>query len=111
MDISNFVLFELGQPRHIFDADKIDGGKVIVRRAEAGEKIKTLDGIERELKAEDIVIADSHRPMCIAGVFGGEDSGVTDSTVNIFIEGAYFDPGSIRKTSKVHGLQTDASFR
>jgi len=111
VDISNFVLFELGQPLHIFDADKIDGGKVIVRRAEAGEKIKTLDGIERELKAEDIVIADSHRPMCIAGVFGGEDSGVTDSTVNIFIEGAYFDPGSIRKTSKVHGLQTDASFR
>ncbi|MBQ8022003.1 MAG: phenylalanine--tRNA ligase subunit beta [Bacteroidales bacterium] len=111
VDISNFILFELGQPLHIFDADKIAGGKVIVRRAAEGEKIKTLDGMERSLKATDLVIADTQRAMCIAGVFGGEDSGVTDETVNIFIEGAYFDPGSIRKTSKVHGLQTDASFR
>ena len=111
VDISNFILFEMGQPLHIFDADKIGGGKVVVRRAAEGEKIRTLDGIERSLKAADMVIADAERPMCIAGVFGGEDSGVTDSTVNIFIEGAYFDPGSIRKTSKVHGLQTDASFR
>ena len=111
VDISNFILFEMGQPLHIFDADKIGGGKVVVRRAAEGEQIRTLDGIERSLKAADMVIADAERPMCIAGVFGGEDSGVTDSTVNIFIEGAYFDPGSIRKTSKVHGLQTDASFR
>ena len=111
VDISNFILFAMGQPLHIFDADKIGGGKVVVRRAAEGEKIRTLDGIERSLKAADMVIADAERPMCIAGVFGGEDSGVTDSTVNIFIEGAYFDPGSIRKTSKVHGLQTDASFR
>ena len=111
VDISNFILFEMGQPLHIFDADKIGGGKVVVRRAAEGEKIRTLDGIERSLKAADMVIADAQKPMCIAGVFGGEDSGVTDSTVNIFIEGAYFDPGSIRKTSKVHGLQTDASFR
>ena len=111
VDISNFILFEMGQPLHIFDADKIGGGKVVVRRAAEGEKIRTLDGIERSLKAADMVIADAVKPMCIAGVFGGEDSGVTDSTVNIFIEGAYFDPGSIRKTSKVHGLQTDASFR
>lgn len=111
VDISNFILFEMGQPLHIFDADKIGGGKVVVRRAAEGEKIRTLDGIERSLKAADMVIADAERPMCIAGVFGGEDSGVMDSTVNIFIEGAYFDPGSIRKTSKVHGLQTDASFR
>ncbi|MBR1405420.1 MAG: phenylalanine--tRNA ligase subunit beta [Bacteroidales bacterium] len=111
VDISNFILFEMGQPLHIFDADKIGGGKVVVRRAAEGEKIRTLDGIERSLKAADMVIADAERPMCIAGVFGGEDSGVTDSTVNIFIEGAYFDPGSIRRTSKVHGLQTDASFR
>ena len=111
VDISNFILFEMGQPLHIFDAAKIGGGKVVVRRAAEGEKIRTLDGIERSLKAADVVIADAEKPMCIAGVFGGEDSGVTDATVDIFIEGAYFDPGAIRKTSKVHGLQTDASFR
>lgn len=111
VDISNFVLFELGQPLHTFDADKISGGKVIVRRAVQDEPIKTLDGVERKLNANDMVIADDKRPMCIAGVFGGEDSGVTDSTVNVFLESAYFDPGSVRKTSKVHGLQTDASFR
>ena len=111
VDISNYILFEWGQPLHIFDADKIGGGRVVVRRAQEGEKIRTLDGTERMLKAADMVIADTVRPMCIAGVFGGEDSGVTDATVNIFIEGAYFDPGSIRRTSKVHGLQTDASFR
>ena len=111
VDISNFVLFELGQPLHTFDADKIAGGKVIVRRAGEGEKIVTLDGVERNLHANDMVIADAEGPMCIAGVFGGIDSGVTESTVNVFLESAYFDPGSIRKTSKSHGLQTDASFR
>ncbi|MBQ6087687.1 MAG: phenylalanine--tRNA ligase subunit beta [Bacteroidales bacterium] len=110
VDISNFVLFELGQPLHTFDADKIAGGKVIVRRAAEGEKLKTLDGIERSLSANDIVIADANGPMCLGGVFGGEDSGVSDSTVNILLESAYFDPGSIRKTSKKHQLQTDASF-
>ena len=111
VDISNFVLFELGQPLHTFDADKIAGGKVIVRRAGEGEKIVTLDGVERNLHANDMVIANAEGPMCIAGVFGGIDSGVTESTVNVFLESAYFDPGSIRKTSKSHGLQTDASFR
>ena len=111
VDISNFVLFELGQPLHTFDADKIAGGKVIVRRAGEGEKIVTLDGVERSLHANDMVIANAEGPMCIAGVFGGIDSGVTESTVNVFLESAYFDPGSIRKTSKTHGLQTDASFR
>ena len=111
VDISNFILFELGQPLHIFDAAKIGGGKVIVRRAAEGEPLRTLDGIDRKLKATDMVIADATKPMCIAGVFGGEDSGVSDSTTEIFIEGAYFDPASIRKTSKAHGLQTDASFR
>lgn len=111
VDISNFVLFELGQPLHTFDADKIAGGKVIVRRAAEGEKIVTLDGVERSLHANDMVIANAEGPMCIAGVFGGIDSGVTESTVNVFLESAYFDPGSIRKTSKTHGLQTDASFR
>ncbi len=111
VDISNFVLFELGQPLHTFDADKITGGKVIVRRAAEGEKIKTLDGVERKLSASDMVIANEDGPMCIAGVFGGEDSGVSDSTVNLFVESAYFDPASVRKTAKSQGLQTDASFR
>ncbi len=111
VDISNFVLFETGQPLHTFDAAKIKGGKVIVRRAQEGEPIKTLDGVERKLAACDMVIADAEGPMCIAGVFGGEDSGVTESTVDVFIEGAYFDPVSIRKTAKSQTLSTDASFR
>ena len=111
VDISNYVLFELGQPLHTFDADKVAEGRVIVRRATEGEPIKTLDGVDRKLRATDMVIADPRGPMCIAGVFGGENSGVTDATVNLFLEGAYFDPGSIRKTSKSQQLQTDASFR
>ena len=111
VDISNFILFELGQPLHTFDADKIRGGKVIVRRAAEGEPIRTLDGVERKLKSCDMVIADSEGPMCIAGVFGGEESGVSDSTVSVFVESAYFDPASVRRTSKREGLQTDASFR
>ena len=111
VDISNYVLFELGQPLHTFDADKVRGGKVIVRRAAEGEPIRTLDGVEHKLHSSDMVIADAQGPMCIAGVFGGEDSGVSEGTVNLFIESAYFDPGSIRKTSKSQQLQTDASFR
>lgn len=111
VDISNYILFELGQPLHTFDADKVKGGKVIVRRAAEGEVIRTLDGVERKLGSRDMVIADAGGPMCIAGVFGGEESGVSDSTVSLFIESAYFDPGSIRRTSKTQGLQTDASFR
>ena len=111
VDISNFVLFETGQPLHTFDAAKIDGGKVIVRRAAEGEPIRTLDGVERKLAASDVVIANINGPMCIAGVFGGEDSGVSESTVDVFIEGAYFDPVSIRKTAKSQTLSTDASFR
>ena len=111
VDISNFVLFELGQPLHTFDADRIGGGKVVVRRAAEGEPIRTLDEVDRKLAATDMVIADTTRPMCIAGVFGGIDSGVTDATRRVFIESAYFDPVSIRRTSKRHGLQTDASFR
>lgn len=111
VDISNYILFELGQPLHTFDADKVKGGKVIVRRAAEGEVIRTLDGVERKLCSRDMVIADAGGPMCIAGVFGGEESGVSDSTVSLFIESAYFDPGSIRRTSKTQGLQTDASFR
>jgi len=111
VDISNFILFETGQPLHTFDADQIRGGKVIVRRAAPGEMLKTLDGIERKLDPADMVICDAEGPMCIAGVFGGEDSGVTEATKNVFIEGAYFHPTSIRKTARRHGLSTDASFR
>ena len=111
VDISNFVLFEIGQPLHTFDAAKIAGGKVIVRRALKDEPIRTLDGIDRKLCDRDMVIANAEGPMCIAGVFGGEDSGVTESTTDVFIESAYFDPGSIRKTAKSQTLQTDASFR
>ena len=110
VDISNFVLFELGQPLHTFDAAKI-GGHVVVRRAAEGELIRTLDGVERKLSARDMVIADERVPMCIAGVFGGEDSGVTEATTDVFVESAWFDPASIRRTSKSQGLQTDASFR
>ncbi len=111
VDIANYILFSFGQPLHTFDADKIIGGKAIVRRALAGEHIRTLDGVERELHDCDMVIANSQGPMCIAGVFGGQESGVSDETVNLFLESAYFDPGSIRKTSKTHQLSTDASFR
>lgn len=111
VDISNFILFELGQPLHMFDASKIIGGKVIVRRAAEGELIRTLDGVERKLSSGDMVIANEKAPMCIAGVFGGAESGLSDSTTDVFIESAYFDPASIRRTSKTHGLQTDASFR
>jgi len=111
VDISNFVLFETGQPLHTFDADKIRGGKVVVRRAHAGEVLMTLDGIERKLDPADMVICDAEGPMCIAGVFGGEDSGVTEATKNVFVEGAFFHPTSVRKTARRHGLSTDASFR
>ena len=111
VDISNFVLFELGQPLHTFDAGKIGGGRVVVRRAAEGEMIRTLDGVDRKLCSRDMVIADTQVPMCIAGVFGGEDSGVTEATTDVFVESAYFDPASIRRTSKSQTLQTDASFR
>lgn len=111
VDISNFVLFEVGQPLHTFDADTMLGHKVVVRRAVQDEIMVTLDGVERKLNANDVVIADAEHPMCIGGVFGGAKSGVTDATVSVFVESAYFDPASIRKTSKTHGIQTDASFR
>ena len=111
VDITNFVLHEIGQPLHAFDLAKIEGGKVVVRRAEEGEKFVTLDGVERTLSAADLMIANAVKPMCLAGVFGGEESGVTESTVDVFLESAYFNPVSIRKSSKRHGLKTDASFR
>ena len=111
VDITNYVLHSLGQPLHAFDADKITGQKVIVRNAIKGEKFTTLDGVERDLDSEDLMICNSKEPMCIAGVFGGLNSGVSNLTTSIFLESAYFDPVSIRKSSKRHGISTDASFR
>ena len=111
VDITNFVLHEVGQPLHAFDASKILGGKVIVRRAEEGERFVTLDGVERTLSSADLMIANVEKSMCLAGVFGGEESGVTENTVDVFLESAYFNPVSIRKSSKRHTLKTDASFR
>jgi phenylalanyl-tRNA synthetase beta chain len=111
VDITNYVLHELGQPLHAFDAAKIAGNKVIVKTLPKGTKFTTLDGIERELHEEDLMICDAEKPMCIAGVFGGAHSGVTEGTTSIFLESAYFNPVSIRKTAKRHAMNTDASFR
>ena len=111
VDVTNYVLHELGQPLHAFDANKIKGNKIYVKTVPAGTKFTTLDNIERTLHEEDLMICDENGPMCIAGVFGGANSGVTDSTTNIFLESAYFNPVSIRKTAKRHTLATDASFR
>jgi phenylalanyl-tRNA synthetase beta chain len=112
VDITNYVLHELGQPLHAFDAEKIEGNKVLVKTLESGTKFTSLDGVERELHSEDIMICDAaSNPLCIAGVFGGINSGVTEKTTSIFLESAYFDPVFIRKTAKRHALNTDASFR
>ncbi len=111
VDVTNYVLHELCQPLHSFDADKIEGDEVVVRTCPAGTKFRTLDGVERTLHEADLMICDAEKPMCIAGVFGGEHSGVTDQTTNVFLESAYFNPVSVRKTAKRHGLSTDASFR
>jgi len=111
VDVTNFVLHECGQALHAFDADKIKGNEIHVRLARQGEKFVTLDGVEREMNERDLMIANAEESMCIAGVFGGLESGVTENTRNVFLESAYFDPVSIRKTSRRHQLQTDASFR
>ena len=111
VDITNYVLHDLGQPLHAFDADKIKGNKIVVKTLEAGTKFTTLDDIERSLDAEDLMICDAEKPLCIAGVFGGKNSGVTEDTRAVFLESAYFNPVSVRKSAKRHGLNTDASFR
>ena len=111
VDVTNFVLHEMGQALHSFDADKIKGNKVIVKNAVEGQKFVTLDGVERTLSSADLMICNAEEPMCIAGVFGGQDSGITETTTNVFLESAYFDPVSIRKTARRHQLSTDASFR
>ena len=111
VDITNYVLHDLGQPLHAFDALRIAGKKIIVRNASEGEKFQTLDGVERTLSTEDLVICDADKPLCLAGVLGGTNSGVTQDTTHIFLESAYFNPVAIRKTAKRHGISTDASFR
>lgn len=112
VDVTNFVLHGLGQPLHAFDTKKIEEEKIVVKCLPSGTKFKTLDGIERVLNEEDLMICDgAGNPMCLAGIFGGESSGVTNKTTSIFLESAYFDPISIRKSAKRHGLNTDASFR
>ncbi|MCH5224807.1 MAG: phenylalanine--tRNA ligase subunit beta [Muribaculaceae bacterium] len=111
VDITNFVLLGIGQPLHCFDLSKVEGEKIVVRTCPAGTKFTTLDGVERTLDEKDLMICDAKKPMCIAGIFGGMDSGVTESTTSVFIESAYFHPTWIRKSARRHGLSTDASFR
>ncbi|MCB9163275.1 MAG: phenylalanine--tRNA ligase subunit beta [Flavobacteriales bacterium] len=111
VDVTNYVQHDLAQPLHAFDADKLRGRRIVVRMATEGEPFTTLDGRERKLSAQDLVIADAERPACIAGVFGGMESGVTEGTKNVFLESACFEPGTIRRTARRHGLNTDASFR
>jgi phenylalanyl-tRNA synthetase beta chain len=111
VDATNYVLHTLGTPLHAFDADRISGGQVVVRKASAGERFITLDGVERALDAEDLVIADAAQPMALAGVLGGSTTGVGPETTRIFLESAWFAPVGIRKAARRHGLSTDASFR
>jgi phenylalanyl-tRNA synthetase beta chain len=110
VDVTNYILHDLGQPLHAFDAAKVNG-KIIVKTVPAGTKFTTLDDVERTLHEEDLMICDEKGPLCLAGVFGGKNSGVTDTTNAIFLESAYFNPVSIRKSAKRHALNTDASFR
>lgn len=111
VDVTNYVMHELGQPLHAFDAFKIKGNKIIVTTLPAGTTFVTLDDVERTLHEDDLMICDAEKPLCIAGVFGGKDSGITEQTSSVFLESAYFDPVSVRKSAKRHGLNTDASFR
>lgn len=111
VDITNYLLHAMGQPLHCFDVAKIAGGKVVVKNAREGEKFVTLDGVEHTLDSRDLMICNAESPMCIAGVFGGLDSGVTETTTDVFLESAYFNPTSVRKTARRHGLSTDSSFR
>ena len=111
VDITNYILHAYGQPLHCFDADKVKGGRVVVRTLAEGTPFVTLDGVERKLSENDLMICNAEEPMCLAGVFGGLESGTTEETKNIFLESAYFNPTSIRKSARRHGLNTDSSFR
>src|SRR5262245_14152480 len=110
-DITNYVLFELGQPTHAFDLDLLHDRRIIVRRATAGEKLTTLDGLARELSPENLVIADADRAIALAGIMGGEDTEISEKTTNVLIESAYFNPSSVRQTARALGLDTEASYR
>jgi phenylalanyl-tRNA synthetase beta chain len=109
VDASNYTLMEMGHPTHAFDLDKLEGGKIIVRRARQGEMLKTLDGVERKLDPEDLIIADAVRPVGLAGIMGGLDSAISAATKNILIEAAWFDPATVRRTARRQGMHTDAS--
>jgi phenylalanyl-tRNA synthetase beta chain len=111
VDATNYVLWEMGKPTHVFDMDLLEGGRIVVRKAKNGEKLKTLDGVERTLTSEDLVVCDAKRPVGLAGVMGGFDTMITDKTRNILIESAWWDPGTVRKTARRHGIHTDASHR
>jgi phenylalanyl-tRNA synthetase beta chain len=111
VDATNYVLWEMGKPTHVFDMDLLDGGRLIIRRAKDGEKLKTLDGVERTLSSEDLVVADAKKPVGLAGVMGGFETMITNKTKNILIESAWWDPGTVRKMSRRHGIHTDASHR
>lgn len=111
VDITNYILHAYGQPMHCFDADKIKGGKIVVKTCQEGTKFVTLDEVERKLSERDLMICNTEEPMCIAGVFGGLDSGTTEATKDVFLESAYFHPTWVRKTARRHGLSTDSSFR
>ena len=110
-DATNYVLWEMGKPTHVYDLDLLEGGRIVVRFARAGETLKTLDGVERKLTSEDLVVADARKPVGLAGVMGGFDTMITERTRNILIESAWWDPATIRKVSKRHSLHTDASHR
>jgi phenylalanyl-tRNA synthetase beta chain len=111
VDATNYVLWEMGKPTHVFDMDLLEGSRLVIRKAKNGEKLKTLDGVERTLDAEDLVVADAKRPVGLAGVMGGFDTMITDKTRNILIESAWWDPVTVRKSSRRHGIHTDASHR
>src|ERR1019366_2328765 len=110
VDATNFAWLAMGQPTHAFDLDKIEGG-IVVRRARKGEKLKTLDGVERTLDPEDLVVADHAKAVGLAGVMGGWDTMITATTTNVLVEAAWFDPVAVRRTARRHGLHTDASHR
>ncbi|MGB8986437.1 MAG: phenylalanine--tRNA ligase subunit beta, partial [Candidatus Sulfotelmatobacter sp.] len=111
VDATNYVLWEMGKPTHVFDLDLLEGGRLIIRKAKNGEKLKTLDGVERTLTSEDLVVADAKKPVGLAGVMGGYDTMITEKTRNILVESAWWDPLTVRKTSRRHGIHTDASHR
>jgi phenylalanyl-tRNA synthetase beta chain len=111
VDATNYVLWEMGKPTHVFDMDLLEGGQLVIRKAKNGEKLKTLDGVERTLTSDDLVVADAKKPVGLAGVMGGFDTMITDKTRNILIESAWWDPVTVRKTSRRHGIHTDASHR